>query len=141
MAGCPLPLRDIPVAVGQYAPRHTLDLARLALAFFSLMSSTLLNSLESLHVRPVLDATPMHALIYGSARNDMTPDPVGMAAALLGFSLTALLAGNGWVGQFLLPLFRIAAMEQIEARRGFTHAVAAHHVSHTGFVAKSTTKT
>ena len=59
------PLRDIPVAVGQHAPRHTLDLARLALAFFSLMSSTLLNSL---HVRPVLDATPMHALIYSSSK-------------------------------------------------------------------------
>ena len=37
--------------------------------------------------------------------------------------------------------FRIAAMEQIEARRDFTHAVAAHYVSHTGLVAKSTTKT
>jgi hypothetical protein len=36
--------------------------------------------------------------------------------------------------------FRIAATEQIEARKDFTHAVAAHNVSHTGLVAKFTTK-
>ena len=64
-----------------------------------------------------------------------------MSGGCMWYTVEQRLGGSIARWSTLLPLFRIAAMEQIEARRGFTHAVAAHHVSHTGFVAKSTTKT